>query len=172
MTRPKKKIDDRKLAEQRLATQYAIARALADAPTLEAATPLVLASVCELLGWQVGELWRLDREAARLRCVETWHAEGVDLSEFEQLSRQLTFTLGVGLPGTVWETRKPIWVTDMTNSKFTRAALAERVNLHAAFAFPIILAGEVLGVMEFISQEVREPDKPLLDIHRTQTRAG
>ena len=48
----------------------------------------------------------------------------------------------------------------MTN--FPRAAAASREGLHGAFGFPIILGDEVLGVIEFFSPEVREPDDELL----------
>src|SRR5215208_4358650 len=105
-----KNSDKQKMAELRLKTQYAITRALADSTTLAEAAPRVLAAVCEHLGWQVGGFWYLDREAAHLRCVETWHAEGMDVSEFEEVSRQQRFASGVGLPGRVWETRRPTWV--------------------------------------------------------------
>jgi len=36
--------------------------------------------------------------------------------------------------------------------------------LHAAFGFPILLGGEVLGVMEFFSHEIRQPDRDLLNM--------
>ena len=39
--------------------------------------------------------------------------------------------------------------------------------LHAAFGFPILLGGEVLGVMEFFSYEIRQPDQDLLDMMAT-----
>ena len=39
--------------------------------------------------------------------------------------------------------------------------------MHAAFGFPILLGGEVLGVMEFFSHEIREPEQELLDMMGT-----
>ena len=33
----------------------------------------MLEAICEALGWEYGALWRVDRAAARLRCVATWH---------------------------------------------------------------------------------------------------
>lgn len=47
---------------------------------------------------------------------------------------------------------------------FPRAPIAAREGLHAAFAFPILLSGEVLGVIDFFSREIREPDQDLLDM--------
>jgi C4-dicarboxylate-specific signal transduction histidine kinase len=39
--------------------------------------------------------------------------------------------------------------------------------LHAAFGFPIVLGGEVLGVMEFFSHEIRPADRDLLNMTAT-----
>jgi anti-anti-sigma regulatory factor len=56
-----------------------------------------------------------------------------------------------------------MWVEDIvTQGNFPRAAVAEAGGLHGAFAFPIMLRGETLGVMEFFSREVRPPELELL----------
>jgi GAF domain-containing protein len=39
-------------------------------------------------------------------------------------------------------------------------------GLHGAFAFPIILGGEVTGVMEFFSRGIHAPDDDLLSMLR------
>src|SRR5207249_2993835 len=53
------------------------------------------------------------------------------------------------------------------DSNFLRAPIVARDVLHAAFGFPILLGGEVLGVMEFFSHEIRQPDQDLLDMMAT-----
>ena len=45
---------------------------------------------------------------------------------------------------------------------FPRAPVAQREGLHGGFGFPILLGNEVLGVLEFFSREIREPDDELL----------
>ncbi|HEX6622848.1 MAG TPA: DUF4062 domain-containing protein [Pyrinomonadaceae bacterium] len=50
----------------------------------------------------------------------------------------------------------------VTQGNFPRAAAAERGGLHGAFAFPVMLHEEVLGVMEFFSREPRPPELELL----------
>lgn len=169
MSPTKKKDDDeRRQAELRLEAQYAITRALAESEALDDAAPRVLEAVCRSLGWAVGALWLVDKEAARLKCVEMWHMPGTEVPEFEEISRQRSFNKGEGLPGRVWERGEPAWITDIVkNGNFPRAALAQQAGLHGAFAFPILLAGEILGVMEFFSYEVREPDKSLIEMLET-----
>jgi PAS domain S-box-containing protein len=156
-------ITERKLAEQRLLAQHAVTQILADAATLDEATPKILQAMCECLVWDVGALWRIDREAEVLRCVEVWHTAGIAIPHFEAVSRQGTFRPGIGLPGRVWARREPIYVADVVHDpEFPRAPIAAREMLHAAFAVPIVLGREVLGVMEFFSHEIRQPDRELL----------
>jgi PAS domain S-box-containing protein len=158
-------ITERKQAEQRLIVQHTITQMLATAATLEEVTPKILQTVCELLSWDVGVLWRVDREAGVLRCVEVWHDESVEVPQFEAICHQHIFTLGVGLPGRVWSSREPACIPDVVHdTNFPRAPMAAREGLHAAFGFPILLGADVLGVIEFFSHEIRQPDQELLDM--------
>ena len=161
-------ITERKRAEQRLMAQHTVAQVLAEAVTLEEATPKILRAVCECLVWDVGALWSRDHEAGVLRCVEVWHKESVEVPEFEATNRETTFMPGIGLPGRVWFSREPMYIPDVVHdSNFPRAPITGGEVLHAAFGFPILLGGEVLGVMEFFSHEIREPDRDLLNMMAT-----
>ena len=161
-------ITERKRAEERLRVQHTVAQILAEAATIEEATPRILRAMGECLGWDVGALWRVDREAEALRCVELWHKASIEVPEFERVSREFTFVPGLGLPGRVWSSLEPEYVPDVVlDENFPRAPIAEREGLHAAFAFPILLGGEVLGVIEFFSREIRQPDQELLNMLAT-----
>ncbi len=158
-------ITERKRAERRLMAQQTVTQILAEAATLEEASLKILRAVCECLVWDVGALWRTDREAGVLRCVDVWHKESIEVSEFEAANRASTFAPGIGLPGRVWFRREPAYIPDVVrDSTFLRAPIAAREVLHAAFGFPILLSGEVLGVMEFFSHEIRQPDGDLLSM--------
>ena len=103
-------------------------------------------------------------------CVETWHLPTVSVPEFEAASRLTVFPRGVGLPGRVWASGQPAWIADVADdANFPRAAIARREGLHGAFALPILAQRQVVGVMEFFSHEIREPDKDLL---RMLTQVG
>ncbi|HEV2861143.1 MAG TPA: PAS domain S-box protein [Pyrinomonadaceae bacterium] len=157
-------ISARRRNERRLRAQYEVTRALAEAASFREAAPAVLRAVCHALDWQVGVMWRVDAEAETLGVVETWHADGLNVEEFERISRRSAFPRGEGVPGLVWRTGEPTWVEDMAADSFPRSTAAERTGLHGAFAFPVKLRGEVLGVIEFFSREVRPPDEPLLQM--------
>jgi len=117
-----------------------------------------LKSVCEILECDYAAFWQVDRQANLLRCVETWHPGWIGFPQFEELNRRMTFVSGAGLLGKVWASGKPAWIRDVTQDPdFLRAQPMRRERLHGAYALPIMLRGEVLGVMEFFSREIREP---------------
>jgi len=161
-------ITERRRAEQRLLAQHRVTQILAQAATLEDATPQILRALCECLAWDVGELWRADREAGVLRCVEMWHRDAIEIPQFEAATWRSTFDPEIGLPGRVSSSCVPAWIPDCAQDpSFVRAAAAADDGLRAAFGFPIVLANEVLGVIDLFSREVRKPDQDLLDAMAT-----
>jgi PAS domain S-box-containing protein len=159
---------EHKRLEERLRVQHTVAQILAEAAGIEEATPRILRAMGECLGWDVGALWRVVREAEAMRCVELWHKASIEVPEFERVSREFTFVPGLGLPGRVWSSLAPEYIPDVVpDENFPRASIAEREGLHAAFGFPILLGGEVLGVIEFFSREIRQPDQDLLNMLAT-----
>jgi PAS domain S-box-containing protein len=151
--------------QRRLTAAHATARALVEASSLAEATPKILQSICESLGWEHGALWTVDRDHDVLRCSDIWTMPGRRFPEFDRLSRQITFARGAGLPGRVWATGEPAWIPDVVRDpNFPRAQVAAREGLHAAFGFPVVMHGDVLSVMEFFSLEIRPPDDELLSM--------
>jgi PAS domain S-box-containing protein len=163
-----REISERKRAEQQRATKLAVAQLLAQAATAEAALDGILQAVCESLEWEVGAIWEVDRQVHGLRCVRFWHAPTALVPDFEAASRQITFAPGVGLPGRVWTSGKPAWIADVvSDANFPRAPLAAKDGLHGAFGFPLRLGRETIGVIEFFSKAVQEPDEDLLEMMAT-----
>jgi GAF domain-containing protein len=161
-------VTERRHAEQRLLVQYRVTRILAEAATVEEATPKILQAMCECLGWDLGSLWRIDREAGVLRHAELWHAPSVVAPQFEAVTRMSTFRPGNGMLGRVWASRAPMYIPDIAQDPQVRHwAAADREGLHAAFAFPILLGSEVLGVMGFLSRNICQPDQNLLEVMAT-----
>ena len=159
----RKEVVERRRAEQRLGVQYVITLALAESDTLTQVTPRLLQAIGECMEWEWGALWIVDREAALLRCQSIWHPPDIDAAEFDAICRQKHFTRGQGLPGHVWQSHTPIWIVDaIRNPKFVRAPIAAKVGLRGAIAFPILLSGGTLGVMEFFSRMMRQPDEQQL----------
>jgi len=153
-------ITERQRSAQRLATQYAITRILAESDTLADATPPLLQAIGESMAWEWGALWDIDRDAGVLRCQHIWHAPHLAAEEFDAISRATAGLPGPGLKGRVWQSPEPTWIAEATQDPhFVRAPIAARVGLHGAVAFPILLNDETIGILEFFSGTVRPPDE-------------
>ena len=158
----------RKRNENLLSVQNQITRVLAEANTITEATPRLLEVIGNRLNWTVGVVWRFDPESEMLRCVNVWYPSErtAEFREFDTLTRKMVYAKDMGLPGRVWASEQPTWITQDAASdsqnRFPRATLAKNLGLRRAFAFPIMGGATFLGVIEFSSEEMNEPDPALL----------
>jgi len=160
-------VTERRRAEQRLRAQHATTRALAESSTVAEAVPEIFRAICENLGCDWGELWRVDMAGDTLSCTQVWHPPARPLPELERATWNVALTQGEGIPGTVWLRNKPMWLSDLTeHSRFPRTRTMTRHGLQSGFAFPIGLQREVLGVIVVFSREVLPLDKHLLRLLR------
>ena len=156
---------ERQSMERRAALQHSVTRVLAEAETVAEAGPRILQAVCASLEWDFGSLWLIDTTANQLHCVNTWQRANLNAVEFESATRHRTFASGEGLPGRVWASAQPAWIRDVTcDQNFPRAPFAVQAGLHAAFGFPLLLGDALLGVAEFFSHEIVEPDTETLKL--------
>jgi serine phosphatase RsbU (regulator of sigma subunit) len=147
----------------RLNAQHIATKILAEAMSFEEAAPKLLKSICEGLHWDFAMMWAPNNSQEVLNSIDYWHIENHDFTAFLDMSLNMNFIKGRGLPGRVWDKGEPAWILDVVKDpNFPRAKVAEKVDLHGGFAFPIRLHGKVLGVMEFFSCQVQEPDEALL----------
>jgi len=158
-------ITERKRTESRLALQYAVTQILSEAQDFRESVKNILETACQKLDWEVGVFWKLDREKSVLRAVETCPDPSPETPEFDRLTKTLELEKGVELPGRIWEDGKPVWINNFAEDPdLPRSAVAAREGLHGAFGFPILVGGDILGVIEFFSPDVREPDDELLQM--------
>jgi PAS domain S-box-containing protein len=152
-------------ANRTLGLEYEVTRILAQSETRGEAAPLILQQICESTGWEIGAIWRVDNRANVLHCINVWHQPGVNAAEFESLTREITFAPGVGLPGRVWASSEPLWITEMAaDTNFPRLTIAAKEGLRSAFGFPVLLEGDVIGVLEFFSLQTRQHDQELIQM--------
>lgn len=156
---------EREHKERRLAAHHALTNVLAESMGLAQASGLILEAICENLGWDLGALWQLDPSQHVLRCIRVWHSPHLHLEAFERASKDATFSRGVGLPGRVWKSGEPTWITDVAvDPNSPRAAIANQEGLHAGVGFPIKSGRAIVGVMEFFHRDTQTPDKELLQM--------
>lgn len=168
----------RKQLEARQSMQNIVTRHLAESTTLDDAMPKIIETVCETLGWDYGGYWHLDAQTASLRRGATWSSQRVDTREFVDRLGQRTipvagpeFDSSDSMRSHVWRSRAPVWVADLDTDKhkkhgFSTSRLALRCGLHSMFAFPIMADSQPLGLIEFFSHHIREPDESLIDTAR------
>ena len=132
-----------------------------EAPTLESVSDLILEAIGQSLEWEVGGLWKVMGD--ELVPFAHWAAPGLEavaetmVDDFGPLRR------GEGLPGRVLAQNEPAWIEDVERDhNFPRRQLAAREGLVSAFAFPIVVHGAVVAVVELASRTRRGADPALL----------
>jgi PAS domain S-box-containing protein len=157
-------ITSQKLGEARLTAAHEVTQILAEMTDVGEALPRILHSLCDHLQWCVGAFWRRDEKDDVLRLATFRRLPGELAPDFEATSRENTFKRGVGLPGRTWESRRAEWMEDFTGDSKPPRAAAHQGKAFGAIAFPILLRGQVFGVMEFIHHFTQKVDAALIQM--------
>ncbi len=133
----------------------------------EEATRTALDLVCAYTGWPVGHGLFFPEDGGpgdALVSSGVWHVDDSEhLRPFQEMSAALRFPPGIGLPGRVLAEGRPAWVADIAlEENFPRQAKAAEAGLRAGMAFPVMVGREIVGVLEFFSRQVEEPDEAVL----------
>ena len=157
-------ITERVRTERRRTTQYAVTNLLAASWTLAEVATRTLEAMASSGDWAFAAIWTYDEAAGGLALPERVASRRQsELKKFSDLSLVITLPEGQGLPGRVWNSKKPTWVYDVTRDpNFPRAPYAAAADLRGGFAFPLFFHGEIDGIMELFSHNVVEPDEDLL----------
>ncbi len=123
--------------------------------------------VCTYMGWPIGHYYVLANDGSKVLVTsKIWYLEHPKRFEiFRKITEKSRFELGIGLPGRVLSSGEPLWIANLWNdTNFPRANLAENIGVSSGFAFPIKIDKEVIGVLEFFSESITEPDLDELEI--------
>lgn len=156
-------ITGRKQAERRLTAEHTITRVLSESPSLDHAAPDIIRAFCEAVDGALGELWVPNSSGTQLECRAIWTPPDFSgMEAFLEMSREIAFAPGEGLPGRVWESRKPAIITDLwMDDNFLRRDAARLSGLRSGHAFPIVTGDEFLGVIEFFTNHRLEANEAL-----------
>ena len=139
----------------------------AGAATLDELAPVLLESLAEGLGWDGGAVWAV--EHGMLVPLTVWPAAAGSVARV--MTEGATFKRGEGLPGRVAVTGGATWIeTVSTDAVFMRQELARQCGVRSCFAFPVVVTGEVLGVIEMYSRATQPPEPELLAVLETAGR--
>jgi PAS domain S-box-containing protein len=157
-------ITARKESERRLALQLAIASVLAESPPVEEALSQVLAEIGRAFEWECGAFWTVDSSKRELGCIAQWHAHGFEAASFERISRTTRLSAGEGLPGRVWSTASPVWISNFPRADPPRSSAAKEAGLRTGIGCPLTVGKKVLGVLELLSKQEIEERQPLVQM--------
>ena len=161
-------ITARKRFETRQSLQNAITTLLSESrTTVSEALTKVIQIFCEKVGWACGSRRVLDPEIGAMRCAEAWGNGDPAVMEFVDETRKLltpSTTSHVGVTRRVWDSGKPMWITDiLADGTLKRGAAARKAGLRSALAFPVMIGDQFYGVMEFFAPGTWPPDEGLID---------
>jgi len=160
-------VTNRKLVELRQSMEHTVTRLLAEADAPLDVMPEVIETICETVGWIGGVLWTLDKAAAGNTFIRnaTWslpqpHAEAF----FRQYRTQIKRPTAGSAIARVMQSKAPVWQEDGATARSAnpRAAHARDADLRSIFAFPIQAAGDMIGAMEFFTDQPQFADPEML----------
>ena len=136
----------------------AVTGILAGAARLSEALPSILEAVAKPLGWCYGARWMRDTRNNTLLCGETW-AQAI-AQPLAAAARGRRFPIGPhDMISRAWTTQTLQVLPDIAQDlDFNRRDQALASDLHAAFAFPVVVQGEVVCVLEFVGAQVQKAD--------------
>ena len=161
-------VTELKRANEEIQLLQTLTLAISESEDIHTALGVTLRKICETTGWIYGEAWIPNAEGTFLECSTEWYSAVPGLEKFYTASRGFTFPHGKGLPGRVWLSGQPEWVTNVTlDENFPRAKFALEAGLKAGLAIPILSRKKVVAVIEFFMFEAREKDASLIKLIST-----
>lgn len=138
-----------------------------ESKTFDEAMNKTIYQVCQHTSWPIGHAYIVDTSDPNLLLpTKLWHLnEQERFRTFKEITERTSLTKGIGLPGRVLQDVAPVWVDDVAIDKnFPRNRIAINIGVHSAFAFPILLKGSTVAVLEFFSEKVIHRDEELLNL--------
>ena len=166
-------ISERKRAEEALRRETDVVRLLEmvaitanEAPTFMEAMQSCLELVWSYTQWPIGHVYLVEDPAGEAVSANIWRLENPERFEsFMEATLGRRFASGIGMPGSVLASGKPVWVTDVSKDpNFPRAKQAEEAGIRSGFASPVLARSEVVAILEFFSTEAEEPDEKVLEV--------
>ncbi|GJQ45159.1 MAG: GAF domain-containing protein [Candidatus Jettenia caeni] len=158
-------IGEQKCVEEEFKLLQSIALEIAEAENSHDALSVVLRNLCEFTGWIYGEVWLSSPDKKYLERHMAWHTDSRKLEEFKEQGKKFTLPMGIGLPGRVWSSKKPVWAPDaIIQRDISCASVAKDSGLKTAMGIPVIANDEVLAIILFFVREQREEDERFVNL--------
>lgn len=147
------------------ATMDWISKLVAKVDSLPEAAEEVMKLFSRRRGWMHAELWvagkrpvpadaDLEEATVLTFCTavsnEAMGRAAANLDRFSKESESYAFRAREGVPGRVWSSMRPEWVTGLMESKnFKRSSLARKYGVKVCLAVPVTITGKIEAVLCF-----------------------
>ncbi|MEC4805923.1 MAG: PAS domain-containing protein [Jaaginema sp. PMC 1079.18] len=171
----------RQQAEEETQLLLSVTQAISEAPDFTTALQVTLQQVALSSGWHYGEAWIPGIDGQTLQYAPAWYVSEAlaatpkaILQELRQMSSQLHFTPGQGLPGRAWQCQHSEYLdTDAllsTEVGFARRDWVDRLEIQNVLSVPITAAAtedgqqwqqgdRVLAVLVFFLLKSPQPQR-------------
>ncbi len=132
---------------------------------------IAIQKVTEYLGWSHGHVFLYNKLTNSLESSDIWFSVTPEVfNKFIKNTVQFEFKPDVSILGNILSTKKPKYLEDVTViDSYHRKSIAEEIGIKSAFAFPVIVSGEVYAVLEFYSTTI---SRLKTDISELATKIG
>jgi two-component system cell cycle sensor histidine kinase/response regulator CckA len=158
-----KEKSQRKLAECFLSVQNSLTRILTEANSMAEANPKLLQFICEVMGWEVGQIWNINHSSESIYCESSWSDSLLKIENFKTVTQDIFFSRGENILGMAWETQKPVWLKNIREFRddcpLIRAAT--RNGLKSLLVFPVLNNNKVITLLSFYSVENKQFDNEI-----------
>lgn len=154
----------------------ALTQAIAQTATLDTAFSVAVCHICQAINWNYGEVWITEVgdqliKLSPIECINTPDtAHALALKQFQECSQSLLLQPGEGLPGRVWLSRQPEWISDVTahsEAYFLRHQIAKAFGVKAGLGVPILVNDSVQAIFVFFRLEACAEDRVLIELLQT-----
>jgi len=154
-----------------LAAQAGVMRALLEARDLEEASPRVLDALGSSLGFSGAIFWRVAERNNRLLCVATWQREDAGLNDLLTATCGWAYSLGEGIPGSVWASGSAEWIPDLAGDGrcLPRRYDALDGRRLGSYLLPVGSDARIEGVLELLTWSQTAPPR---EVSLTLTTIG
>src|SRR5699024_794581 len=129
----------------------------------------VVAETIRVADWQVGQGYVIDHDGTVMLTSTAARLPNPDPAALRALGSAGTTSDGRpaagSLPHRVLSRRGPVWIADLAADRtFVRSAAAAGIGVGSALAFPVLLAGRVVAILEFFGRGIAQPDELLVEV--------
>ena len=124
-----------------------------------------LSEVCKFSGSTLAHYFEADdAKPGFLKTSGQWFSAAPEkFARFKEITNLIEFTKGVGLPGLILESGKPM-ANIAAKTHYPRSLEGQRLGLSWAFGFPIVVNSKIVGIFEFFLERPMADEDRLLKV--------